>query len=119
MSKIPDLLEFILTKNGIKDTRKFKNPTRGDIHDPFLFRDMDKALEFIKEIIKKKKFGIVIDPDVDGLTSAATMINFLKDNFNVEYIYFIPYGKSHGLDKKRMEEIKNSQCEYIIITDAS
>ena len=118
MSKIPDLLEFILTKNGIKDTQKFKNPTRVDIHDPFIFRDMDKALDFIKEIIKKKKFGIVIDPDVDGLTSAATMVNFLKDNFNVEYIYFIPYGKSHGLDEKRMEEIKNSECKYIIIPDA-
>ena len=55
MSKIPDLLEFILAKNGIKDTQKFKNPTRVDIHDPFIFRDMDKASDFIKEIIKKKK----------------------------------------------------------------
>src|SRR3954470_12290260 len=71
----------ILVQRGI-DTfdkaKQFFRPQISDLHDPFLMKDMDKAVNRILSAIEKKEKILVFgDYDVDGTTSVACMYRFL------------------------------------------
>ncbi|MDO5558393.1 MAG: DHH family phosphoesterase [Oscillospiraceae bacterium] len=119
LAKIPDLLEFILTNKGVTDMRGFMNPTRGYVNDPFLLQGMDKAVNILRDIaINKPKVDIVVDADVDGITSSTMLVNFFHDNFEVDFNYYLPIGKEHGLNNKRLQSLKESDASIVIIPDA-
>jgi single-stranded-DNA-specific exonuclease len=83
----------LLIQRGIKtfsEARSFFRPRLSDLHDPFLMKDMDKAVARIKKAVdNNEKVLIYGDYDVDGTTSVALMCSFLKSRLtNIDY--YIP-----------------------------
>ena len=90
---IDKYIAAILIQNigfDINKIRKFLEPKLEDLHDPFLIKGMDKAVDIILDYIKNnKKILIYGDYDVDGITGVAVLYNFLTDNFNIgDKLYF-------------------------------
>ena len=76
--------------DSILQTKRYLNPSHDDLHDPFLFNDMEKV---VKRIVKaqeaNEKICLYGDYDADGTTGVSILLHFLKSNgFNVTY--FIP-----------------------------
>src|SRR5437868_1278770 len=72
----------LLAQRGVttfEDAKKFFRPSLNDLHDPFLMKDMDKAIIRIEKAIQtKEKILVYGDYDVDGTTSVALVYSFLK-----------------------------------------
>ena len=79
---IDPLLATVLVQRGMSDVdqaRVFFNPVISDLHDPFLMRDMDLAVECLAEAVNtNERILLYGDYDVDGTTSVALMYAFLK-----------------------------------------
>ncbi len=103
--KIPSLVAKILASRGVwekEEAEKYISCDSSVLYDPFLLKDMDKAVERItKAIENKEKVCIYGDYDVDGITSTIILYKFLSEK-GVECTYFIPeriqdgYGLSAG-----------------------
>lgn len=62
------------------DARRYLSPSLKDLHNPFLLRDMGKAVHrVIQAIHRKEKIVIFGDYDADGITSVAVLIKFLRN----------------------------------------
>lgn len=110
--KISHLLSKVFLSRGIEDKqyiKQFINPSMDDLYDPFLFKDMEKAVNrIIKAVKDKEKILIFGDYDVDGITSTSILYDFLKKN-GASIGYYIPdreegYGLSIGALAKVVEE---------------
>lgn len=78
------------------DARTFFRPTTGRLHDPFLMKDMEAAADRVVRAIRDKEKVLVYgDYDVDGTTSTAMMLTFLRSQ-GVEATFFIPNRFIHG-----------------------
>ena len=116
------LLATILVNRGITEKekiRKFLNPTRNDFHDPFLIKDMEKAVErIIKAIENQENVTIFGDYDVDGITSITVLKSFLQDR-GLEVQSYIPnrLDEGYGLNKEAIEKIVNDGCKLMITVD--
>ena len=75
----------------------FLNPLiKNILPNPFILKDMDKAIErTISGILKKDKIGIFGDYDVDGATSTAILGQYFK-SLNIDYEIYIPDRKAEG-----------------------
>jgi single-stranded-DNA-specific exonuclease len=113
---VPYALSKILINRGISnkpDAKKFFMPSLNSLHDPFLMKGMDIAVERLLEVIKnKEKILIYGDYDVDG-TSGVSMFHIFMNDMKVPNNVFIPdrftdgYGLSNsGVDHASMEGIK-------------
>jgi single-stranded-DNA-specific exonuclease len=81
--------------------KSFFRPTLDQLHDPFLMRDMEKALVRIKQAMDQdEKIVIYGDYDVDGTTSVALVYGFLR-NFYSNISFYIPdrYKEGYGISK--------------------
>ena len=80
--RISPVLAHVLIRRGIKDTteaHKFFRPQLTDLHDPFLFQDMHKAVSRLNEALGRKERILVYgDYDVDGCTAVALVHRFLQ-----------------------------------------
>ena len=104
------LASKILVMRGIDDyqkAREFFKPKSSDVHDPFLMKDMDKAVERIATAIENgEKILVYGDYDVDGTTAVALMYLYLSKIYDKKYLdFYIPdrnlegYGVStEGID---------------------
>ena len=76
-------LASLLISRGIRtleDAELFFNPDISKLHDPFLMKDMDKAVERLsRAIINNEKILIYGDYDVDGTSAVALVYSFLKE----------------------------------------
>ena len=98
----------LLVQRGIKtyeEARVFFRPKLSDLHDPFLMKDMDKAVERLSYAIKNnEKILIYGDYDVDGTTAVATIYNYLIRNYqNIEYYIPDRYLEGYGLSFKGID----------------
>ncbi len=96
---IPYKIARLLAQRGIEtyeQARKFFSPTWDDIYDPFLMKDMDKAVQRIRQAIyRKEKILIYGDYDVDGTTAVALLYSFLKERYpHLEF--YIPDRNKEG-----------------------
>jgi single-stranded-DNA-specific exonuclease len=96
---INNLLANLLVQRSITDfdgAKYFFRPQLSDIHNPFLMKDMDKAVKRIKKAIKNnEKILVYGDYDVDGTTAVATVYLYLKNIYsNVDY--YIPDRDTEG-----------------------
>lgn len=84
-------LTTVLLQRGITDVekaRKFFRPSLHELHDPFLMKDMDRAVERLKKAIdKEEKILIYGDYDVDGTTAVALVYNYLRTFYNHCEVY--------------------------------
>lgn len=94
-------LGWLLMRRGIstvQEAKKFFRPQLNDLLDPFLFRDMDKAVDRLNEALGKKERILVYgDYDVDGCTAVALVYKFLQQFYsNVDY--YIPDRNEEGYE---------------------
>jgi single-stranded-DNA-specific exonuclease len=112
----------ILVQRGIEDSQnasEFFNPTLDKLHDPFLMKGMQTAVERI-EIARAQGEKILIygDYDVDGTTSVALMYSFLRE-FDLNIDFYIPdrYLEGYGVSLKGIDFAAENQFSLIIALD--
>lgn len=99
--------------------KKYFRPSLDQLHDPFLMRDMDKALERIQLAIdKNEKILIYGDYDVDGTTSVALVYGFLR-NFYSNIQFYIPdrYKEGYGVSAAGIEWAEENDISLVITLD--
>jgi len=102
-----------------EEAKKFYRPQLTDLHDPWLMKDMDKAVErIITAIEKQEKILVYGDYDVDGTTSVACMYQFL-DKVHDKLDFYIPhrYREGYGISKAGIDFAKENGFTLIISLD--
>lgn len=99
LNELPPALARSLVLREVRsfdDAHTFFRPALNRLHDPHLMRDMDRAVERVARAIRDGERVLVYgDYDVDGTTSTAMMLTFLR-NQGVEATFFIPNRFEHG-----------------------
>lgn len=119
---IDKVLVNLLIQRGItnfEEARTFFRPNLSQLHDPFLMKDMDIAVERLQQAIdNEEKILIYGDYDVDGTTSAALLYSFLK-NFNPNTDYYIPdrYSEGYGISYLGLDWAIENGINLIISVD--
>lgn len=119
---INNVLATLLIQRGIKTfeaAKTFFRPSLEDLHDPFLMKDMDKAVERITTAIAgNEKILIYGDYDVDGTTSVAMVYSFFHRYHN-KIDYYIPdrYNEGYGISFKGIEYAALNKIKLIIALD--
>ncbi|MEZ5103781.1 MAG: single-stranded-DNA-specific exonuclease RecJ [Draconibacterium sp.] len=112
----------LLVQRGIttfNDAKAFFRPRLSDLHDPFLMKDMDKAVARLEKAIANKEKVIVYgDYDVDGTTSVALMYSFLKSRIeNIEYYIPDRYSEGYGISPKSIDYAVENGFSLIVALD--
>jgi single-stranded-DNA-specific exonuclease len=122
--KINQTLCSILAERGFDDFDKAKQyfrPQLSDLHDPWLMKDMDKAVQRILTALEKKEKILVFgDYDVDGTTSVASMYKFLSKIYEPGLLdFYIPhrYREGYGVSKIGIDFAKENNFSLIISLD--
>ncbi len=120
-------LASLLISRGIRtleDAELFFNPDISKLHDPFLMKDMDKAVERLsRAIINNEKILIYGDYDVDGTSAVALVYSFLKEIIGSEYKnyieYYIPdrYLEGYGISDQGIEYCHANDFTLLISLD--
>jgi len=106
--------EKILENRDFSEMKELK-----DFHDPFLFEDMERAVERIEKAVENKERIIVFgDYDVDGITGTTILFKILND-LNATVSCRIPHrvNDGYGLSTKYIEEFKEKDIKLIITVD--
>lgn len=112
----------ILVRRGITgaaDARRFFRPQLGDLHDPFLMKDMDIAVSRLNNAMgRKERIMVYGDYDVDGCTSVALVYKFIQQFYsNVEYYIPDRYDEGYGVSRKGLDNAREQGVRLIIILD--
>jgi len=114
----------ILVQRDIDTFEKAKDyfrPQLSHLHDPFLMKDMDKAVSRILAAINNQEKILVFgDYDVDGTTAVACMYRFLKKIYREEQIdFYVPhrYKEGYGVSKQGIDFAKQNGFTLIISLD--
>lgn len=105
--------------SGFDEAKSFFRPDLSELHDPFLMKDMDKAIIRIQDAIAKdEKIMIYGDYDVDGTTSVALVYSFFR-NITSNIGYYIPdrYKEGYGISFKGIEFAAENDFKLIIALD--
>ncbi|AVR44724.1 single-stranded-DNA-specific exonuclease RecJ [Christiangramia fulva] len=102
-----------------EEARKFFRPDLEDLHDPFLMKDMDRAVNRIEEAIENQENILVYgDYDVDGTSSVALMSSFLKFRYpNVATYIPDRYDEGYGISYKGIDFAADNDISLIIALD--
>jgi single-stranded-DNA-specific exonuclease len=97
----------------------FFEPDLGYLHDPFMMKDMNVAVERISTAVKKnEKILVYGDYDVDGTTAVALMYSFLKEQYsNVEYYIPDRYKEGYGVSFQGIDFAFQNNCKIVITLD--
>ena len=119
---INEVLATLLTQRGITtfdEAKTFFRPSLDDLHDPFLMKDMDRAIARLnKALLQNEKILIYGDYDVDGTTSVALVYSFLKKQFK-QIGYYIPdrYSEGYGISFQGIDFAEANNFSLIIALD--
>ncbi len=105
--------------NTFKEAREYFRPDLENLHDPFLMKDMDVAIQRIEEAIHEgEKVMIYGDYDVDGTTAVALVYSYFKDHFK-DIDYYIPdrYDEGYGVSVKGIDYAARNGFSLIIALD--
>ena len=112
----------LLLQRGIEsfeDAKTFFRPSFNELHDPYLMKDMDKAVARIEKAIEAGENIMVYgDYDVDGTTSVALMSSYLKTRIDTIATY-IPdrYDEGYGISYKGIDFADDNDFSLIIALD--
>lgn len=120
--KVHPVICKILVQRGIgtyEDAKNFFRPQLTGLHDPFLMKDMAKAVARIKEAIShNEKILVFGDYDVDGTTAVASMYQFLKKIYsNIDFYIPHRYREGYGVSKLGIDFAKENNFSLIISLD--
>lgn len=120
---IPTLLSRILLNRGIccfDEARTFFRPDLEQLYDPFLMKDMHKAVERLYQALHKgEKILIFGDYDVDGVSGSSLLYLVLSSLVGPKVSYYIPdrISEGYGLSIKGIEEAVDQGVSLIITID--
>ncbi|MFV8280699.1 single-stranded-DNA-specific exonuclease RecJ [Christiangramia marina] len=112
----------LLVQRGIttfEEAKKFFRPQLDGLHDPFLMKDMDKAVVRIEQAMEAGENIMVYgDYDVDGTTSVALMSSFLKFRYpNVTTYIPDRYAEGYGVSYQGIDYAEDNDVSLIIALD--
>jgi len=118
--KIPDFICSLLIQRDINSLDKAKNffrPKLDSLHDPYLMKDMEKAVDRVNKG-KKEKILIVGDYDVDGTTSTSMLYAYFKQR-EFDVLYYIPdrYKEGYGVSIESIDYADENSVKLIITVD--
>lgn len=120
--EIPPLLAMMLDIRGItkeEDVINFLQENK-DFSDPFLMKDMDKAVERITTAVENgEKICVYGDYDADGVTSTSLLYSYLRDSLGADVMFYIPTrtGEGYGMNKSAVDKIHSLGVTLIITVD--
>ena len=120
--KIHPIFCQLLVQRGIytfDDAKLFFRPQLTHLHDPFLMKDMDKAIYRLTQAIEnQEKILLYGDYDVDGTTSVALMYSFLSGLYkNIDYYIPDRYKEGYGVSEAGVEYAARHGFSLIIAMD--
>ena len=118
--KIPDFICSLLIQRDINSLDKAKNffrPKLDSLHDPYLMKDMEKAVDRVNKG-KKEKILIIGDYDVDGTTSTSMLYAYFKQR-EFDVLYYIPdrYKEGYGVSIESIDYADENSVKLIITVD--
>jgi single-stranded-DNA-specific exonuclease len=120
--KVDGLIASLLVQRGIEtyeQARQFFRPSLEDLHDPYLMKDMDKAVSRIETAIENGENILVFgDYDVDGTTSVALVSSFMKTYYpNIDTYIPDRYDEGYGISYKGIDYAEDNGISLIIALD--
>ena len=120
--KVDRIVAELLLQRGIDDFKKaqeFFRPDLNNLHDPFLMKDMDKAVARIAQAIKNKERVLLFgDYDVDGTTAVALLFSILKEYLpTIEYYIPDRYSEGYGVSFQGIDFAYSNKQTLIIALD--
>ena len=120
----PELLRILFYNRGIKtkaEAEAFLQPDyERDLNDPFLMKDMDKAVERILQALEKKeKIVIYSDYDADGIPGGVILHDFFEKTGHKNFTNYIPHrhDEGFGLNEEAVKQFKKDKVKLIITVD--
>ncbi len=119
---INTIIAELLVNRGItnyQEAEQFFRPKFSHTHDPFLMKDMDKAIARIKQAIEKNERILIYgDYDVDGTTSVALVYSFFKPRYsNIDFYIPDRYKEGYGVSTDGIDYAAANNCKLIIALD--
>lgn len=119
---VSPILGRLLVQRGVTtpaEVRKFFRPQLPDLHNPFLMKDMDVAVDRLNEAMgKKERILIYGDYDVDGTTSVALVYKFLQQYYsNIDYYIPDRYNEGYGVSIQGIDYAVETGVTLIIVLD--
>jgi single-stranded-DNA-specific exonuclease len=119
---VSESLANLMTQRNITtpvQAEAFFNPSLDYLHDPFLMKDMNIAVDRISSAINKnEKILVYGDYDVDGTTAVAMMYSFLKERYsNVDYYIPDRYKEGYGVSFTGLDYAYENNCKVVITLD--
>jgi single-stranded-DNA-specific exonuclease len=120
--QVDEIIATLLVQRGIEtfhQARTFFRPTLNDLHDPFLMKDMDKAVNRMLLAIQKNENILVFgDYDVDGTTAVSLVASYLR-SFYPNVATYIPdrYDEGYGISFKGIDFADDNGFSLIIALD--
>lgn len=119
---VPETLALLMVQRSITSAEEadaFFNPSLDYLHDPFLMKDMNIAVDRISTAVKRnEKILVYGDYDVDGTTAVALVYSFLKSQYS-NVIYYIPdrYKEGYGVSVAGLDFAAQNNCKVVITLD--
>ncbi|MCE2616160.1 single-stranded-DNA-specific exonuclease RecJ [Phocaeicola oris] len=119
---INPILGKLLLERGITSTaeaKRFFRPQLSELHDPFLMKDMSKAVDRLNQAMGKKERILVYgDYDVDGVTSVALVYKFILQFYsNIDYYIPDRYEEGYGVSKQGVDYAYETGVKLVIVLD--
>lgn len=120
--QVDEIVVTLLLQRGIEtyeEAKSFFRPSLDDLHDPYLMKDMDKAVERIEKAIKNQENILVFgDYDVDGTTAVSLVSSYLK-SFYPNVATYIPdrYNEGYGISYLGIDFADDNDFSLIIALD--
>jgi single-stranded-DNA-specific exonuclease len=120
--QVNEIIATLLLQRGIEtyeEARLFFRPSLDDLHDPYLMKDMDKAVNRIERaILNNENILIFGDYDVDGTTAVSLVSSYLK-SFYPQVTTYIPdrYEEGYGISYKGIDYADDNNISLIIALD--
>lgn len=119
---VDEVVARLLSLRGVttfEEAKLFFRPQLAQLHDPFLMKDMLKAVERIQVAIQKNEKVLIFgDYDVDGTTAVSLVYSFFKDHI-ADIDYYIPdrYKEGYGISYQSIDFAKENNFSLIIALD--
>ena len=119
---ISPILCRLLQERGINtaaEAKRFFRPQLSELHDPFLMKDMDRAVERLNQAMGRKERILVYgDYDVDGTTAVTLVYKFLQQFYsNIDYYIPDRYNEGYGVSPKGVDYAYETGVKLVIVLD--
>ncbi len=117
----PTIAELLVQRDitSVDEAERFFSPSLSDMHDPFLMRDMNKAVNRLNKAMgAKEKILVYGDYDVDGTTAVSLVYKYLR-NYYSHIEYYIPTRdeEGYGISMKSIDDAASKGIKLIIVLD--